>query len=133
MRCSGSRWTRAALWWFIGGTCDAYAARCPSCEQVSCLPKAAGDDPPRDLWHGGSGVRLLWHKKRWRCGNAGCAKMSFTESVPVVPGRAQLTGRLRAHAGAAVADHGATVAQAARDHGLSWPTVMDAFTAHAQA
>jgi len=25
------------------------------------------------------------------------------------------------------------VAQAARDHGLSWPTVMDAFTAHAQA
>ena len=33
----------------------------------------------------------------------------------------------------AVGDRGATVAQAARDYGLSWPTVMDAVTAHAQA
>lgn len=114
-------------------TCDAYAARCPSCEQVSTLPKQRVTTHPRDLPQGGRGVRLLWHKKRWRCDNADCVKRSFTESVPVLPGRARLTGRLRAHAGAAVGDHGATVAQAARDHGLSWPTVMDAVTAHAQA
>ncbi len=114
-------------------TCDADAARCPSCAQVSCLPKQRVTTRPRDLPHGGRGVSLLWHKKRWRCGNAGCAKGSFTESVPRVPSRARLTGRLRAQAGAAVGDRGATVAQAARDHGLSWPTVMDAVTTHAQA
>jgi hypothetical protein len=51
----------------------------------------------------------------------------------VLPGRARLTSRLRAQAGAAVGDRGATVAQAARDHGLSWPTVMDAVSAHARA
>ena len=114
-------------------TCDADAARCPSCEQVSTLAKQRVTTRPRDLPHGGRGVRLLWHKKRWRCGNAGCAKRSFTESVPQVPSRARLTSRLRAQAGAAVGDRGATVAQAARDYGLSWPTVMDAVTAHAQA
>jgi transposase len=114
-------------------TGDPYAARCPSCAQVSCSPKQRVTTHPRDLPHGGRGVRLLWHKKRWRCGNADCAKASFTESVPVLPGRARLTSRLRAHAGAAVGDRGATVTQAAREHGLSWPTVMDAVTAHAQA
>lgn len=41
--------------------------------------------------------------------------------------------RLRAAAKAAVGDAGATVVQAGRDLGLSWPTVMAAFTAHAQA
>src|SRR5436189_214835 len=43
------------------------------------------------------------------------------------------TGRLRAAAGAAVADRGRTVVQAARDHGVSWPVVAAAFTDHAQA
>jgi transposase len=43
-----------------------------------------------------------------------------------------LTTRLRASAGAAVADKGRTVVQAARDHDLSWPIVSAAFTAHAE-
>jgi transposase len=114
-------------------TRDADTARCPSCEQVSTQPKQQVTTRPQNLPHAGRQVKLLWHKKRWRCGNAGCAKRSFTESVPEVPSRARLTRRLRAQAGAAVGDRGATVAQAARDHGLSWPTVMDAVTAHAQA
>ena len=30
-----------------------------------------------------------------------------------------------------MADAGRTIVQAARDHGISWPVVADAFTAHA--
>lgn len=114
-------------------TSDVDAARCPSCAQLSSRPKQQVTTRPRDLPHGGRGVRLLWHKRRWLCANAECGKRSFTESVPQVPSRARLTSRLRAQAGAAVCDRGATVSQAARDHGLSWPTVMDAVSAHAMA
>jgi transposase len=49
-----------------------------------------------------------------------------------VPPRKRLTARLRASAGAAVADRGRTIVQAARDHEVSWPVVAAAFTAHAQ-
>ena len=82
-------------------TLDADAARCPSCQQVSTQPKQRMTTRPRDLSHAGRQIKLLWHKKRWRCGNADCAKRSFTESVPQVPSRARLTCRLRAQAGAA--------------------------------
>jgi transposase len=44
-----------------------------------------------------------------------------------------VTGRLRAAAGGAVADGARTVAQAARDFGLSWPVVHAAFLDHAAA
>jgi hypothetical protein len=44
-----------------------------------------------------------------------------------------LTSRLRQAAGAAVADDGRTIVQAARDHGVSWPVVADAFTTHANS
>ncbi|MEV6817010.1 ISL3 family transposase, partial [Micromonospora sp. NPDC051296] len=45
----------------------------------------------------------------------------------------RLTARLRAAAGAAVADGGRTVLQSARDHEMSWPVVAAAFAAHAAA
>jgi hypothetical protein len=60
-------------------------------------------------------------------------RSSFTESVPQIPSRARVTGRLRAAAGRAVADGGRTVAQAAREWGLSWPVVNAAFVDHAMA
>ncbi|MFI2649650.1 hypothetical protein [Micromonospora fulviviridis] len=44
-----------------------------------------------------------------------------------------MTTRLRQAAGAAVADAGRTIVQAARDHGVSWPVVARAFTTHATA
>lgn len=45
----------------------------------------------------------------------------------------RMTARLRAAAGAAVADGGRTVVQSARDHDLSWPVVAAAFAAQAAA
>jgi hypothetical protein len=52
--------------------------------------------------------------------------------VAAVPARKRLTTRLRASAGAAVADRDRTVVQAARDHDVSWPVVAAAFTDHAE-
>jgi transposase len=112
-------------------TADAQAARCPGCDQLSTQPKENVTTRPRDLPHGGRGVRLLWHKRRWRCRNPCCGRGTFTESLPAVPSRHRLTSRLRAAAGAAVGDRGATVEQAGRDLGLSWPTVWAATSAHA--
>lgn len=53
---------------------------------------------------------------------------------PADPGaRARLIGRLRASIGAAVADQGRTVVQAASDHEVSWPIALAAFATHTQA
>ena len=112
-------------------TMDAHAARCPSCHTVSTSPKQQVTTRPRDLRHGGRGISLLWRKRRWRCRNRECGRGSFTEQVSAVPTRKRLTTRLRAACGAAVADRGATVVQAARDHEVSWPVAMAAFTTHA--
>lgn len=112
-------------------TADPHAARCPECRQVSRWLKQNVTTTPRDLPHRGRSIPLLWHKRRWRCRNPDCARGSFTETSPAVPARHRLTTRLRAAAGTAVGDRGATVMQAARDYGMSWPTVWAATRAHA--
>lgn len=58
---------------------------------------------------------------------------TFTECVPQVPPRCTITRRLLEHAGAEVAERGITPAEAARDAGISWPAVHDAFAAAADA
>jgi transposase len=85
----------------------------------------------QDLPVAGRPVRLRWRKRRWYCPTPACPRKSVTEQVAQVPARARLTMRLRQAAGAAVADGGRTIVQSARDHGISWPIVADAFTAHA--
>jgi transposase len=105
---------------------------CPDCATASEHPKCYVVTSPRDLPAGGLPVRLVWHKRRWYCRSAGCRRASFTEAVPQVPPRARITSRLRVAAGVAVRDGGCTIAQSARDHGLSWPTVAAAFTAVAR-
>ena len=82
---------------------------------------------------GGRQPRLVWSKQRWRCDQASCPRRSFTEVVSSVGPRKRLTTRLRAAAGAAVGDGGRTVVQSSRDHGMSWPVVSRAVTAHAAA
>ncbi len=104
---------------------------CPDCGVASARCKGRVATAPRDLGCFGGVVRLLWLKRRWRCATPGCPRKSFTEAVPGVARRSRLTTRLRRAAGAAVADGGRTVAQAALDHGLSWPVTHGAFAAYA--
>ncbi|HSK54285.1 MAG TPA: ISL3 family transposase [Jiangellales bacterium] len=77
--------------------------------------------------YGATVLRLVWHKRRWRCVHAGCARSSFTETVPAVPAGARLTTRLRAELGTAVAEQGRCVAEVAGHYRVSWATVHAAF------
>jgi transposase len=114
-------------------TADEQARRCPGCGVLARRSKGWRVTGPRDLPVGGRHPRLVWRKRRWRCDVQECARRSFTEVVAQVPARSRLTVRLRAAAGAAVADGGRTVVQSGRDHDLSWPVVAAAFTVHAVA
>lgn len=112
-------------------TADEQARGCPGCGVTATRMKEWVTTRPRDLPVGGRHVDLRWRKRRWLCDQQGCGRKTFTETVGEVPARARLTDRLRRAAGAAVADGGRTIVQSARDHGLSWPVVSAAFTAHA--
>jgi transposase len=114
-------------------TADEQARRCPQCGTRSRRSKGWRVTRPRDLPVGGRRPQLVWRKHRWRCDEPGCPRKSFTEAVVQVPPRKRLTVRLRASAGAAVADGGRTIVQSARDHDVSWPVVAAAFAAHAVA
>ncbi|MGI5182522.1 ISL3 family transposase [Dactylosporangium sp. CA-152071] len=114
-------------------TADEQARCCPDCGTPAVRVKQWTTTRPRDLPVAGRTSRLRWRKRRWFCDLAGCRRRTFTEQVTQVPARARLTTRLRQAAGAAVADAGRTVVQAARDHGISWPVAAAAFTVHAAA
>ena len=108
-------------------TDDPCAAACPTCGVLASRVKGHVRTRPRDVPHGESGLRLVWCKRRWYCGERSCPRASFTESLPAVPARARMTARLRAAAGDRVlSGASATVVAAARELDLSWPTVMDA-------
>jgi transposase len=110
---------------------DAESARhCPMCGFRSESPHSNVEARPRDLALAGRRTELIWRKRRWRCMEPTCPKVTFTEAIPQIPARSRLTGRLRAQLGRDVGDRGRTVAQAGRDHAVSWPTVMNAVHAH---
>jgi transposase len=112
-------------------TADPAARACPVCETVSEHVREQVVTRPADIGHGGDQVRVAWVKRRWECRVASCPRGTFTESLPAVPPRRRVTERLRDHAGRLVAEGGRTVAQAARECGLSWPVAHQAFAASA--
>lgn len=114
-------------------TADEQAGCCPSCGLASTSLKERVATRPRDLPFGGEGIRLVWHKRRWRCRSPLCPKQTFTEAVPPVPARSRLTTRLRQAAGTAVATAKRVVSEVAASGGLSWPVVHAAFVARAAA
>jgi transposase len=112
-------------------TADERARACPRCGVFAVRVKEWVTTRPRDLPVGGRRCELRWRKRRWICDETLCPRGTFTEQVAQIPARARLTDRLRRSAGAAVGDSGRTIVQPARDHGMSWPVVVAAFTAHA--
>jgi transposase len=114
-------------------TASDQARCCPGCGVRSSRAHSWARTRPRDLPVAGRRTALRWTKRRWRCQNAACARVTFTESLPSIPSRHRLTARSRAGIGEAVADGGRTVVQAARDFEVSWPIANAAFTAHAEA
>lgn len=114
-------------------TADEGARCCPGCGVRSAHPHSWVRTRPRDLPIAARRTALTWTRRRWRCGNPACARRTFTESVPQIPPRSRLTGRLREAVGTAVSDQGRTVIQAARDFEVSWPVAHAAFAARAEA
>jgi transposase len=100
-------------------TAVGYAAGCPGCGVVSTSVKECVVTTPRDLPHGEREISLVWHKRRWRCAEASCAKKSFTEAIDELPARTRTTGRLRRAIAAAVGDACRSVAEVADSFGVS--------------
>ena len=109
------------------------ASGCPDCAVVSSSVKEYVTTAPRDLPYGETGISVVWHKTRWRCGESACDRKSFTEAIAEVPSGRRTTGRLRRAIGAAVGDACRSVAEVADAHGVSWPTAHAAFVEHADA
>jgi transposase len=107
------------------------AAACPDCGTVSSKVHERVLARPRDVHRAGDLVDLCWVKARCKCVNRECPRGTFTEWVPQVPPRCTITRRLLEHAGHEVAGRGITPAEAARDAGISWPSVHDAFVRQA--
>jgi transposase len=105
------------------------AACCPGCGIVSSRVHETVVARPGDVRRAGDPVDLRWVKRRWKCLNGECPRGTFTESLPQVPPRCRVTGRLREQVGAEVAERGITPAEAARHAGISWPVAHDAFAA----
>lgn len=76
-------------------TADETATACPTCGVFSTSMKGRVSSQPRDLPYRATPVRLIWRKRRWRCGESAYERQSSTESVPAVPARVRLTGRFR--------------------------------------
>jgi transposase len=108
-------------------TADPAATACPGCGTVSGHVKGYVTTRPADLRHGQDQIVVRWVKRRLECREPSCPRRTFTESLAQVPPRCRVTTRLRGHAAGLVADGGRTVAQAARECGLSWPVVHEAF------
>jgi transposase len=111
-------------------TADETASACPSCGVLSVSLKGLACTRPRDIPYGTTRLRLVWHKRRWRCKERLCARSSFTESLPAVRARSRLTTRLRAELGYAIAEQGRVVSETAAHYGASWPIVHAAFVEH---
>ena len=103
-------------------TAAEYAAGCPGCGVVATSVKECVTTAPRDLPYGERAISLVWHKRRWRCVEATCARKSFTETIAEIPSRARTTGRLRRAIAVAVGDACRSVAEVAGSFGVSWPT-----------
>lgn len=111
-------------------TADVTASACPSCGVLSSSVKERVTTRPRDIPYGTTPVRVVWHKRRWRCTERRCPRGSFTEQVTAVPRRSRMTRRLRAELGHAVAEQRRCVAETAASYGVAWRTVHAAYVAH---
>jgi transposase len=84
----------------------------------------------RDLACFGRPARLVWHKRRWRCGEPLCAARTWTETSEHVSTRAVLTRRAGMEACRQVGENARPVAELADELGVCWWTIMTAVDEH---
>lgn len=96
---------------------------CPRCGVLATRVKERPLVRLKDLPACGQRTRLWWRKRRLVCTEIACPRKSFTQSCQVVRPRARITSRLGEGLARAVAGSNRSVAEVARDHAVSWPTV----------
>ena len=84
----------------------------------------------RDLPMGDRRVVLVWRKRLWRCPDPDCRVRTWSEETDAIAPRAVLTERARAEICRRVGRDGHSVAQVAREFGVSWHTAMQAVWDH---
>jgi transposase len=84
----------------------------------------------RDLACFGRPARLIWRKRRWRCGDADCEAKTWTETSAQVSARVLLTHRAGAEACRQVGENARPVSELAEELGVCWWTVMGAVIEH---
>ncbi len=102
---------------------------CPACGVVA----TAHDRMPvecRDLAVFGRPARLVWAKRRWRCGESLCATKTWSEESTAFSARCLLTRRAAAECCRQVGRNARPVRQMADELGVCWHTVMDAVREH---
>ena len=107
---------------------DVWTRHRPVCWGCGAGVRSKGVRPQTlvDLPAFGRPARLVWHKRRWRCGAAG----SFTETNDEIASvRSALTTRAVRWATRAVGRDGRAVSDVATELGCGWHTVNDAVLA----
>jgi len=84
----------------------------------------------RDLACFGRPARLVWIKRRWRCGDTDCEAKTWTEHSDHVDAQAVLTRRAGAEACRQVGQEARPVSRVATELGVCWWTVMNAVIEH---
>ena len=100
----------------------------------ACGPRAEAQDrmpvEVRDLACFGRPVKLVWHKRRWRCVDGDCDARTWTETSEHASSRTILTRRAGVESCRQVGMNARPVAGLARELGVCWSTVMDAVVEH---
>lgn len=104
---------------------------CPDCGVLSSTVKDRPLRRVKDLPASGQTVQLWWRKRRLMCGEALCPRRSFTQTASAVRPRGRVTERLRDKVASAIASSNRSVADVAREYGVSWPTAHRALVAAA--
>jgi transposase len=82
----------------------------------------------------GRPTRLVWHKQRWWCAQAGCPAGSWTVCDPkIAPPRARLTDRAARWATRHVGGSGRSISDIAAELGCDWHTIMDTVRRYGEA
>jgi len=100
----------------------------------SCGVRAEAQDrmavDVRDLSCFGRPARLVWNKRRWRCGDGDCEAKTWTEQSLDFGAQAVLTRRAGAEACRQVGQEARPVSRVAAELGVCWWTVMNAVVEH---
>jgi hypothetical protein len=84
----------------------------------------------RDLACFGRPARLVWRKRRWRCGEDACEAKTWTEHSELIDAQAVITRRAGMEACRQVGEHARPVSRVAAEFGVCWWTVMNAVLEH---